>query len=137
MTIISFFFFFQAEDGIRDSSVTGVQTCALPIWAAKGLWLLGVRAVLALSFERIHRSNLIGMGIIPLQLPAQFTPGKLALTARDTLGIKADPAALSPGARVPVSVHRAGDAEATSIDFMATAAIETALEVDLLVEGGI
>ena len=106
-------------------------------WAAKGLWLLGVRAVLALSFERIHRSNLIGMGIIPLQLPAQFTPAKLALTARDTLEIKADPAVLSPGARVPVRVHRAGDAEVTSIDFMATAAIETALEVDLLVEGGI
>src|SRR5882762_11808712 len=98
MTIISFFFFFQAEDGIRDSSVTGVQTCALPIWAAKGLWLLGVRAVLALSFERIHRSNLIGMGIIPLQLPAQFTAAKLALTARDTLEIRADPADLSPGA---------------------------------------
>jgi aconitate hydratase len=106
-------------------------------WAAKGLWLLGVRAVLALSFERIHRSNLIGMGIIPLQLPAQLTPAKLALTARDTLEIKADPAILSSGARVQVSVYRAGDAEATSIDFMATAAIETALEVDLLVEGGI
>jgi aconitate hydratase len=106
-------------------------------WAAKGLWLLGVRAVLALSFERIHRSNLIGMGIIPLQLPAQFTAAKLALTARDTLEIKADPAVLSPGARVPVSVHRAGDADATSIDFMATAAVETALEVELLVEGGI
>jgi aconitate hydratase len=110
-------------------------------WAAKGLWLLGVRAVLALSFERIHRSNLIGMGIIPLQLPAQFTPAKLALTARDFLEIKADPAVLSPGARVAVRVHRAGDADgdATSIDqtFMATAAIETALEVELLVEGGI
>ena len=99
-------------------------------WAAKGLWLLGVRAVLALSFERIHRSNLIGLGIIPLQLPAQFTPAKLALAARDTLEIKADPTILSPGACVPVIVHRAGDAGATSIDqsFMATAAIETALE---------
>jgi aconitate hydratase len=106
-------------------------------WAAKGLWLLGVRAVLALSFERIHRSNLIGMGIIPLQLPAQLPPAKLALIARDTLEIKADPAILSPGGRVAVSVHRASDADATSIDFMATAAIETALEVDLLVEGGI
>jgi aconitate hydratase len=108
-------------------------------WAAKGLWLLGVRAVLALSFERIHRSNLIGMGIIPLQLPAQLTPATLALAARDTLEIKADPATLSPGARVPVIVHRTGDAGATSIgpSFMATAAIETALEVDLLVEGGI
>jgi aconitate hydratase len=106
-------------------------------WAAKGPWLLGVRAVLALSFERIHRSNLIGMGIIPLQLPAQFTPAKLALGARDTLEIRADPAVLSPGAHVAVRVLRADDADATSIDFMATAAIETALELDLLVEGGI
>jgi aconitate hydratase len=117
-------------------------------WAAKGLWLLGVRAVLALGFERIHRSNLIGMGIIPLQLPAQFTPAKLALVARDTLEIKADPALLSPGARVAVVVHRAGAASPagdtgaagpTGIDqsFMATAAIETALEADLLLEGGI
>jgi aconitate hydratase len=106
-------------------------------WAAKGLWLLGVRAVLALSFERIHRSNLIGMGIIPLQLPAQLTPAKLALGARDTLEIRADPAVLTPGARVPVRIHRAGGAGATSIDFVATAAVETALEVELLVEGGI
>jgi aconitate hydratase len=108
-------------------------------WAAKGLWLLGIRAVLALSFERIHRSNLIGLGIIPLQLPAQLTPARLALAARDTLEVRADPAILSPGACVPVIVHRAGDAGATSIDqsFMTTAAIETALEVDLLVAGGI
>ena len=108
-------------------------------WAAKGLWLLGVRAVLALSFERIHRSNLIGMGIVPLQLPAEFTPAKLALNARDTLEIKADPALLSPGARVPIVIRRSGGALAASTEqsFLATAAIETALEVELLVEGGI
>jgi aconitate hydratase len=108
-------------------------------WAAKGLWLLGVRAVLALSFERIHRSNLIGMGIIPLQLPAQFTPAKLALTARDTLEVRADAALLSPGALVSVTVRRGGNASGVTSEqsFMATAAIETALEVDLLSEGGI
>jgi len=108
-------------------------------WAAKSLWLLGVRAVLAVSFERIHRSNLIGMGIIPLQLPSQITPATLALTARDTLEITADPAVLSRGAGVPVLLHRAGEDGATTVDqsFTATAAIETALEVELLVEGGI
>jgi aconitate hydratase len=108
-------------------------------WAAKGLWLLGVRAVLAQSFERIHRSNLIGMGILPLQLPAHLTPAKLTLAARDTLEIRADRTALSPGAQVPVVIQRARGAGAASPDqsFMATAAIETALEVDLLAEGGI
>jgi aconitate hydratase len=108
-------------------------------WAAKGLWLLGVRAVLALSFERIHRSNLIGMGIVPLQLPAELSAAKLALNARDTLEVKAEPALLSPGARVPVVIRRGGGALAASAEqsFVATAAIETALEVELLVEGGI
>ncbi len=108
-------------------------------WAAKGLWLLGVRAVLALSFERIHRSNLLGMGIIPLQLPAQLTPAKLALAAGDMLEIKADPALLSPGAYVSVTIRRGSGVGATTSDqsFTATAAVETALEVDLLVEGGI
>jgi aconitate hydratase len=93
-------------------------------WAAKGPWLLGVRAVLALSFERIHRSNLIGMGILPLQLSSQ-----LSLSMGETLEIQADPAKLSPGARVPVKV-RGQQVEAT-------AAIETALEVELLRAGGI
>ncbi len=108
-------------------------------WAAKGLWLLGVRAVLAQSFERIHRSNLIGMGILPLQLPAHLTPAKLGLAAGDTLEVRADPAALAPGGRVPVVIRRAGDAGAATTDqaFVATAAIETALEVGLLAEGGI
>jgi aconitate hydratase len=103
-------------------------------WAAKSLWLLGVRAVLALSFERIHRSNLIGMGILPLQLPAELTPEKLALVARDTLEIGAEPATLSPGGLVPVVVRRA---QSVAQSFTATAAIETALEVELLVAGGI
>lgn len=93
-------------------------------WAAKGPWLLGVRAVLALSFERIHRSNLIGMGILPLQLTSQ-----LSLSRGETLEIQADPAKLSPGTRVPVRV-RGQEVEAT-------AAVETALEVELLREGGI
>lgn len=104
-------------------------------WAAKGLWLLGVRAVLALSFERIHRSNLIGMGIIPLQLPPEFAPAALALASRDTLEIAADATTLAPGARVAVTVRRAGGAVDQS--FVTTAAIETALEVELLREGGI
>jgi aconitate hydratase len=94
-------------------------------WAAKGLWLLGVRAVLAVSFERIHRSNLIGMGIVPLQLSSPV----IGLIARDTLEIRIDPADLSPGSRVPVML-RGQQVEAT-------AAVETVLEVELLRAGGI
>jgi aconitate hydratase len=93
-------------------------------WAAKGPWLLGVRAVLALSFERIHRSNLIGMGILPLELTAP-----LPITLGDEIEIRADAAALSPRAQVTVTCH--------GKSILATAAVETALEVELLRVGGI
>lgn len=103
-------------------------------WAAKGLWLLGVRAVLALSFERIHRSNLIGMGILPLHLPAQHSPAELALTVGDTLEIDANPEHLAPGSAIPVSIRRANG---TVLILTAHAAVETALEIELLKAGGI
>ena len=61
-------------------------------WAAKGVALLGVRAVLASSFERIHRSNLIGMGILPLRLPPERHPNDLHLRPGDRIVIDADPA---------------------------------------------
>jgi aconitate hydratase len=98
-------------------------------WAAKGLWLLGVRAVLALSFERIHRSNLIGMGILPIVLPE-----RLALTVGDTIAINADPEDVVPRATVSISIQRlTGKTES----FTAAVAVETALEVTLLKDGGI
>lgn len=103
-------------------------------WAAKGLWLLGVRAVLAMSFERIHRSNLIGMGILPLHLPAEHSPAALALTIGDTLEIDAAPEQLAPGGAVPVSIRRS---DGTSVSFTAHAAVETVLEIELLKAGGI
>ena len=56
-------------------------------WAAKGTALLGVRAVIAESFERIHRSNLIGMGVLPLQFPAGETPRRSGLTGEETFAI--------------------------------------------------
>jgi aconitate hydratase len=98
-------------------------------WAAKGQRLLGVRSVLALSFERIHRSNLIGMGILPLRLPAllQIAPG-------DRIEIDADPASLQPRCPVPVRLHRV-DGKVES--FEAVAAVETRLEIELLRQGGV
>src|SRR5436853_229265 len=70
-------------------------------WAAKGPALLGVRAVIAESFERIHRSNLVGMGILPLEFPAGESAGSLGLTGRETFSI-AGRAELAPGQDVDV-----------------------------------
>ncbi|MFS0757075.1 aconitate hydratase AcnA [Noviherbaspirillum sp. 1P10PC] len=103
-------------------------------WAAKGQRLLGVRAVLALSFERIHRSNLIGMGILPLRLPAGMHPDALRLQPGDRLEINAQAGTLLPRCSVPVRLHRAdGQVQA----FAAQAAIETRLECALLENGGV
>ena len=103
-------------------------------WAAKGQRLLGIRAVLAVSFERIHRSNLIGMGILPLRLPDGVTPDTLAVQSGDRIEIDAPADALAPRMPVPVRILRAnGMADA----LQATAAIETQLEVRLLRMGGV
>ncbi len=98
-------------------------------WAAKGLWLLGVRAVLALSFERIHRSNLIGMGILPIVLPE-----RVVLTIEDTIAIDATSARIAPRAGVVVCIRRRSG---KTDSFTAAIAVETALEVELLKDGGI
>ncbi|MBO1908803.1 aconitate hydratase AcnA [Microvirga sp. 3-52] len=103
-------------------------------WAAKGVALLGTRAVLASGFERIHRSNLIGMGILPLRLPVERHPGTLHLRPGDQILIEADAAAISPRCPVPVTVRRAAGTRET---FIAIAAIETGLEVEILRSGGI
>ncbi|ELY4542513.1 aconitate hydratase AcnA [Cronobacter sakazakii] len=78
-------------------------------WAAKGPRLLGIRVVIAESFERIHRSNLIGMGILPLEFPQGVTRKTLGLTGDETLDI-GDLQSLTPGATVPVTLTRANGA---------------------------
>lgn len=103
-------------------------------WAAKGQRLLGIRAVIAVSFERIHRANLIGMGILPLRLPAGVTPQSLAIRPGDQIHIGADARALAPRGPIPVRVTRK---DGTVDAFVATAAVETRLEVDLLRRGGV
>jgi aconitate hydratase len=103
-------------------------------WAAKGQRLLGIRSVLAASFERIHRSNLIGMGILPLQFPAGITPATLKISPGDKIDIAAPAELLRPRCPIDVRVIRNdGRAEA----FTAVAAIETQLEVALLKSGGV
>ncbi|MFJ1294318.1 aconitate hydratase AcnA, partial [Paracoccus yeei] len=103
-------------------------------WAAKGAALLGVRAVLAVSFERIHRANLIGMGIVPLVLPAGLTPEALRLTVSDRVALDLDPGTLKPRGLVDVAVHRA---DRTATRFQAVTAIETSLEIETLSKGGL
>lgn len=103
-------------------------------WAAKGLGLLGVSAVIAQSFERIHRSNLIGMGILPLLFPPGTGPGSLALAPGDIVEIAALPDAIAPRGAVPARIHRA-DSSVQNLPLQA--AVETALECETLRAGGI
>lgn len=103
-------------------------------WAAKGQHLLGVRAVLAASFERIHRTNLVGMGILPLRLPPGVHPDTLALAPGDQIAVDAPAGSLVPRAPITLDVIRA---DGRRESFKATAAVETRFECRLLAEGGI
>jgi aconitate hydratase len=103
-------------------------------WAAKGQRLLGVRAVIASSFERIHRSNLVGMGILPVVLPTGVSPQSLAIQPGDMIEVRAPGDLLSPRAAVPVRVLRA---DGSVLDIQARAGVETQLEVGLLKAGGV
>ncbi|CAN7477030.1 aconitate hydratase AcnA [Bosea sp. LjRoot9] len=103
-------------------------------WAAKAVALLGVRAIIAASIERIHRSNLIGMGILPLLLPAGLHPSALRIAGGDRFHLDWDFDRLSPRCEVVVSILRE---EGGSETLALTAAIETSLEVELLKAGGI
>ena len=102
-------------------------------WAAKGPALLGVRAVIAQSFERIHRSNLVGMGVLPLEFPAGADAAALGLDGTETFDV-AGLAALTPGAAVRVEA-RGRDGRRTS--FAARARIDTEVEADYFRHGGI
>ncbi|TRW99129.1 aconitate hydratase AcnA [Paracoccus sp. M683] len=103
-------------------------------WAAKGAALLGCRAVIARSFERIHRTNLIGMGVLPLQITDEMQPAGAGIKPSDRFGIDLPDAALSPGMAVPVRWSRSGG-DAHMIQ--CRAAVETGQEVDLLRAGGV
>jgi aconitate hydratase len=103
-------------------------------WAAKGVALLGVRAVIASSFERIHRWNLIGMGVLPLRLPSGVTPESLSMSADDIIKVEADPQSIAPRREIVVGISRANG---SLVSLSATAAIETNAEVEILRAGGV
>jgi aconitate hydratase len=102
-------------------------------WAAKGSFLLGVRAVIAESFERIHRSNLIGMGVLPLQFANGENVEALGLTGHETYDIEGV-ADLSPGAKLTV---RATSDDGETREFKAKARVDSPVEVEYLRNGGI
>jgi len=110
-------------------------------WAAKGTSLLGVRAVITESFERIHRSNLIGMGVIPLQFPAGESAASLKLDGTETFDITGIEAL--NGGKTPKTVHvtatKNGEAGGTgeTVEFDAVVRIDTPGEADYYRNGGI
>ncbi|MFC8734000.1 aconitate hydratase AcnA [Luteimicrobium sp. NPDC057192] len=105
-------------------------------WAAKGTALLGVKAVITESFERIHRSNLIGMGVLPLQFPEGEDAGSLGLDGTETFDI-AGITALNEGS-TPRTVHvTATKGDGTTVEFDAVVRIDTPGEADYYRNGGI
>ena len=102
-------------------------------WAAKGTKLLGVRAVIAQSFERIHRSNLVGMGVLPLQFEEGTTAQTLGLTGTETFDITGIESGLRPRMTATLVIHN-GAAE-TQVPVRVR--IDTPIEVDYYVHGGI
>lgn len=103
-------------------------------WAAKGTALLGVKAVIAESFERIHRSNLIGMGVLPLQFLDGNTAGSLGITGNEDFNIVGISENLHPNKKLSISATRQ---DGSVLSFDAIARLENDIEVDYYRNGGI
>jgi aconitate hydratase len=103
-------------------------------WAAKGTALLGVKAVVAKSFERIHRSNLIGMGVLPFQFPAGVDDESLGLTGEETFSLTGLNKDLKPGQTVPMEIKKP-DGSIQTVEL--TVRIDTDIEVEYYRHGGI
>ena len=103
-------------------------------WAAKGTMLLGVKAVIAESYERIHRSNLVGMGVLPLQYQRGERAETLGLTGEETFTIAGIEKALRPAATLDVAALREDGSE---VRFRTTARLDSEVDVDYYRNGGI
>ncbi|HEV2386955.1 MAG TPA: aconitate hydratase AcnA [Candidatus Acidoferrales bacterium] len=103
-------------------------------WASKGTLLLGVRAVIAESYERIHRSNLVGMGVLPLQFREGESAGTLGLAGREVLDITGLGESLAPRSEVNIGATGADGARRS---FNAVARLDSEIEVDYYRNGGI
>jgi aconitate hydratase len=125
-----------AEEGVAVIVIAGAEygTGSSRDWAAKGVALQGVRAAIAESFERIHRTNLIGMGVLPLQFAAGEGRASLGLTGRETYDIEGLADGLGIGSKVTVRAKAEDGAETT---FQALVRIDSALELEQYRHGGI
>ena len=125
----------RKADGVPTVVIAGKEygTGSSRDWAAKGTKLLGVRTVIVESFERIHRSNLVGMGVLPLQFTNGATRHSLGLTADDTFTITGV-ASLKPRQDVEVAVTRP---DGSTFTFTALCRIDTANEIEYFNNGGI
>ena len=103
-------------------------------WAAKGTKLLGVRAVVAASFERIHRSNLVGMGVLPLQFEEGTNSQTLALDGTETFDVAGIEGTLRPRQKATLRIKRSGG---TTDEVPVIVRIDTPIEVDYYEHGGI
>ncbi len=103
-------------------------------WAAKGTLMLGVSAVLAESFERIHRSNLVGMGVLPMVYEPGQTAESLGLTGRESFDISGLTGKLEPRQKLTV---RATREDGSVLEFRAIARLDTPVDVDYFMHGGI
>jgi aconitate hydratase len=123
------------EDGTKLIVLAGEEygTGSSRDWAAKGTYLLGIRAVIAKSFERIHRSNLVGMGVLPLQFREGESPDALGLDGTEIFDISLDES-LKPRQAVEVTATKADDGE---IRFTTVCRIDTPVEVEYYRHGGI
>jgi aconitate hydratase len=103
-------------------------------WAAKGTNLLGVKAVIVESFERIHRSNLVGMGVLPLQFKNGMTRETLKLDGSETFNLLGISAGISPGMDVALHIYRT---DGTNKAVTVTCRIDTLDEIEYVKAGGI
>lgn len=103
-------------------------------WAAKGTFLLGVKAVIAESFERIHRANLVGMGVLPLQFKAGDSWKSLGITGRETFEFNGLSNDVQPGQTITVTAKRE---DGTSFDFTVIVRLDSLVDVDYYRNSGI
>jgi aconitate hydratase len=103
-------------------------------WAAKGTQLLGVKAVIVRSFERIHRSNLVGMGVLPLQFIGNDSVDSLGITGKETYDLKGLEGEIKPQQLATLVIHRENG---ESQEVRVLLRIDTPIEVDYYKHGGI
>jgi aconitate hydratase len=102
-------------------------------WAAKGTRLLGVSAVIAQSFERIHRSNLVGMGVLPCQFREGVNAASLKLNGSETFDLTGFERGIEPRQELTLTIHRSSGDEQVPV----TLRIDTPIEVEYYLHGGI